>query len=177
MRKRSQYRVCRCTPYHGITHLEARLLRQMVNRSIHALCCAESCRWKYQRGLLLGDLCASAGHPWWAIKVWRLALSLILTKDYDDWRYVWTNTEWVNIDYVLSEEESLVLARRIDKMWRRLGHPEEVRMEVHATCEYDWFWLEKYDYDRQESLEFEAEIRDYEQRKATEELFHTVLFG
>jgi hypothetical protein len=157
--------------------LEARLLRQMVNRDVHALYCAESCRWKYQRGLLLGDLCASSGHPWWAIRVWRLALSLILTKDYDDWRYVWTNTEWINIDYVLSEEESLVLARRIDDMWRRLGHPEEVHMEVHATCEYDWFWLEKYDYDRHEIFEFEAEVRDYEQRKATEELFHTVLFG
>ena len=109
--------------------------------------------------------------------MWSLALSLILSKDYDDWRYVWTNTEWVNIDYVLSEEESLILARRIDKMWRRLGHPEKARMEIHATCEYDWFWLEKYDYDRQESLEFEAEVRDYEQRKATEALFHTVLFG
>ena len=60
MRKHIPYRVCNCTPTGTITHLEARLLRQMVNREIHPIRCAESCRRKRQKAQRLGDLCAEA---------------------------------------------------------------------------------------------------------------------
>lgn len=172
MRKRSNDRVCRCTPYHGITYLEARLLHDMINTQIHALCCAQSCRWKYQRGLLLGDLCAATGHPWWAMKVWCLTLALICEKDYADWIDVWINPDIVSTDYVLSETECLILGRRIDDKWRELGHPEKVGMERVAQDHYDWFWYEKYDYDRSWESQFNAEVKDYEQRQATEALFN-----
>ena len=172
MRNRRPYRVCRCTPSDGIVHLEARLLHDMINAQIHPLCCAKSCRWKYKRGLLLGDLCASAGHPWWAMKVWCLTLALICEKDWADWRYEWINPEWVRIDYVLSETECLTLGRRIDNLWCKLGHPEKVGMETMAKKEYDDFWYDKYDYDRNyyEQL-FDFELKEYETDNATAALF------
>ena len=171
MRKRSLYCVCHCTPTDGITHIEARLLHDMINRQIHALFSLKNCRWKYKRGLYMGDLCASSGHPWWAMKVWCLAMALIIEKDYDDWIYEWINPKYVSIRGVLSEEESLILARRIDDLWRKLGHPEKVGMEEVAKGQYDDFWYEKYDYDRNCFHEDEAEEREYEERQQTAALF------
>lgn len=175
MRKRSFYRVCRCTPTEGITHIETRWLCRMIDAQVHALRCAESCRWKYQRGLLLGDLCASSGHPWWAIKVWRFTQSLIFQKDYNDWIWEHVNPAWVRLTYVLCEEETAMLGRRIDDTWRHLGHPELAVMEAYARSDYDWFWMEKFDYDPSEYLRFEADIAAYEADKATNELFEQAL--
>ena len=150
MRRRIPYRVCRCTPDGCMTHLEARLLRQLVNREIHPLRCAESCRRKRQKAMRLGDLCAETGHFLWAMRVWSLGISLICDKDYDDWRYVWFNTRVVSLGDVTSEEDAKILGRRVDNLWRALGHPEMKGAEAWAEAEYDWLWLEKYDYDRNE---------------------------
>ena len=86
MRRRIPYRVCRCLPNGVVTHLEARLLKDLVNREIHPIRCAESCKRKFQKAMYLGDLCAETGHFWWARKIWRFAAGLIEDKDYDDWR-------------------------------------------------------------------------------------------
>ena len=51
MRRRIPYRVCQCMPNGVVTHLEARLLRDLVNREIHPIRCAESCKRKYQKGM------------------------------------------------------------------------------------------------------------------------------
>ena len=69
MRSKIPYRVCSCTPDGVVTHLEARMLRKMVNREIHPIMCAESCKQKFKRGMRIGDLCAEAGHFSWALKV------------------------------------------------------------------------------------------------------------
>ena len=45
-RPRIPYLVCRCLPNGVVTHLEARLLRDLVNREIHPIRCAQSCRRK-----------------------------------------------------------------------------------------------------------------------------------
>ena len=45
MRRRIPYRVCSCTPNGVVTHLEARLLKDIVNSAIHPIRCAESCKW------------------------------------------------------------------------------------------------------------------------------------
>jgi hypothetical protein len=44
-------------------------------------------------------------------------------------------------------------------------------MEEVATVRYDNFWYEKYDYDRNESYEFEEVVREYEERQETDALF------
>ena len=137
MRKHIPYRVCNCTPTGTITHLEARLLRQMVNREIHPL----------------GDLCAETGHFLWALKVWYLGLSEICRKDYDEWRLVHFNTDVVKLDDVVSEEDAMILGRRMDRLWCLLGYPEEAYYERKAEAEYDFLWLEKYDCDRWEDID------------------------
>ena len=110
----------------------------------------------YRFGLHLGQLCASSGHLWWAIKVWQYTLRLMCWKDYDDWICVPVNPDYIRIDSVLSEPESLDLGRRIDNLWQQLGHPECAIMQRYARSEYDFFWLEKYDYYRSEDEDFVA---------------------
>ena len=112
MRRRIPYRVCRCLPNGVVTHLEARLLKDIVNREIHPIRCAENCKRKFMKGMRLGDLCAETGHFWWARKIWYFTSGLIENKDYDDWRYVWFNTERVRLRDVISETECELLDRR-----------------------------------------------------------------
>ena len=134
MRRRIPYRVCRCLPNGIVTHLEARLLKDLVNREIHPIRCAESCKQKFQKAMYIGDLCAETGHFWWARKIWRFASRLIEEKDYNDWRYVWFDNNRVRLKDVISETESELLDRRCSQLWRALGHPE-----------YDW-WDERVEY-------------------------------
>ena len=83
MRRRISYRVCRCTPCGVVTHLEARLLKDLVNRTIHPIRCASSSKQMFMKGMRIGDLCAETGHFWWALKVWRWTMQLMDAKDYD----------------------------------------------------------------------------------------------
>ena len=134
MRRRIPYRVCRCLPNGVVTHLETRLLKDLVNREIHPIRCAESCKRKFQKAMYLGDLCAETGHFWWARKIWRFAAGLIEDKDYDDWRTVWFDNNRVRLRDVISETECELLDRRCSQLWRALGHPE-----------YDW-WDDRVEY-------------------------------
>lgn len=108
-----------------VTHLEARMLRRMVNREIHPIRCAESCKQKFMKGMRIGDLCAETGHFGWALKVWRYTAELIEWKDYIDWRNVCFNDEWMSLRDVISETECELLYRRCSDLWKHLGHPEE----------------------------------------------------
>lgn len=172
MRKKHSYRVCRCTPEGCVVHLEARLLHDLVNREIHPIRCAESCRRKAQVALRLGDLCEEAGHPWWALKVWMMACQLIANRDYDEWIGVWFNTDWVRLSHVVAEEWCLDLGRRIDGLWGRLGHPEMGWWEAKVRASYDWLWLEKYDFCPSEfDDEWDAVVQEYEAEKETEAIF------
>ncbi|MBR3079407.1 MAG: hypothetical protein IKH01_06275 [Prevotella sp.] len=134
MRRRIPYRVCRCLPNGVVTHLEARLLKDLVNREIHPIRCAASCKRKFQKAMYLGDLCAETGHFWWARKIWLFASGLIEDKDYDDWINVWFDNNRVHLRDVISETECELLDRRCSQLWRALGHPE-----------YDW-WDDRIEY-------------------------------
>ncbi len=134
MRKRIPYRVCRCLPNGVMCHLEARLLKELVNREIHPIRCAASCRRKYQKGMYIGDLCAETGHFWWARKIWLFTAGLIEDKDYEEWRYVWFDNNHVRLRDVISEAECELLYRRCSQLWRALGFPE-----------YDW-WDKRVEY-------------------------------
>jgi len=180
MRRRIPYRVCSCMPNGVVTHLEARLLRQLVNHEIHPIRCAVSCKRKYQKGMRIGDLCAETGHFYWAMKIWRLTQSLIENKDWDDWIYVHFNHEWMKLSDVVSEAECELLAKRRSDLWRALGHPEEAwwdeRMErlssVTEGTLYGYLWLEKYDFDPLElTEEFEEDMNKERSLQETEELF------
>lgn len=180
MRRRIPYRVCRCLPNGVVTHMEARLLHQLVNREIHPLRCAASCKRKFQKGMYIGDLCAETGHFGWALKVWSLTARLIEDKDWDDWRYVAFNHEWMRLTDVISETECELLSRRSSDLWRAMGFPEEAwwdekreHLAKSTFGSYYWYlWIEKYDYDPVEvTLEYEEMMADYERQLETEALF------
>jgi len=179
-RRRIPYRVCQCLPSGVVTHLEARLLREIVNRAIHPIRCAQSCKWKFMRGMYIGDLCAETGHFWWAMKVWGFTEYLIDSKDWADWRYVWFNTAYVRLSDVVSEAECELLSRRRSDLWRALGAPEmawwDERRESIASRTYGSYywdlWQDKYDYDPVGFLESWDEVeRDCEARQETERIF------
>lgn len=173
MRKRPVCPVCRCTPEQGVTHLDVRLLRQLLNREIHPIRCAHNLRRKAQKARILGELCVGANHPALAIKIWAFTENLIV--NYDDqwldnnWYY---NPQWNTLDNLMAEEEAKDLGRRIDEQYRKMGHPDEGGYEDYAIAHY--FWT-KY-YRKPEYYDFLKEYRVYleevRQRQATESLFN-----
>ena len=180
MRRRIPYRVCSCMPNGVVTHLEARLLKDLVNREIHPIRCAESCKRKFMKGLRLGDLCAETGHFWWAKKVWGLTEYLIDCKDWDDWRYVWFDNDRVRLSDVVSEAECELLSRRRSDLWRVLGHPEyawwdDEREHIASNTfgsYYDDLWEDKYGATPALwFVEAEKQEREEEARQETERIF------
>ena len=180
MRRRIPYRVCHCIPNGVVPHLEARLLKELVNREIHPIRCAESCKQKFMKGMRLGDLCAETGHFWWARKIWRFTASLIEDKDYDDWRYVWFNTQRVRLRDVISETECELLDRRCSQLWRALGHPEydwwndrvEYLTSTHFGTTYYYLFADKYDGYYDELIgEWEEQMEFAEAEQETQQIF------
>ena len=180
MRRRIPYRVCRCMPNGVVMHLEARLLKNLVNREIHPIRCAESCKRKYQKGSRIGDLCAETGHFWWAMRVWELTERLIANKDWDDWRYVWFDNNRVRLRDVISETECELLSKRRSDLWKALGFPEYAWWTAeweHIASDtfgshYTGLWLDKFDFDPVSgTVEWESSIREVRDNQETEVLF------
>ena len=182
MRRRIPYRVCSCMPSGVVTHLEARLLKDLVNREIHPIRCAESCKRKFQKGMYIGDLCAETGHFWWARKVWLFTASLIEEKDFDDWRYIWFDNRRVSLTDVISETECELLVRRCSDLWRALGFPEyawwddyweHIASETFGTY-YSYLFGEKYNsnwYPDQLQMEWEEEMKACRKALETNSIF------
>lgn len=150
MRRRfKDVRVCCCTPDKGVMYLNAKMLQSIVDVSIHPMRCASTTGRMAQKGLLIGDLCMEARHPLWALKVWRLTLSLIHAKDYDDWCDVWFNTKYVRLGDVIADGWCEVIGRRIDEAERRLGLSDAKGRESWEYRAgdgwYDSLYYEKYD--------------------------------
>lgn len=179
-RPRIPYRVCRCLPNGVVTHLEARLLKEMVNSAIHPIRCAASCKQKYMRGMRLGELCAETGHYWWARKVWSFTADLIERKDYDDWHYVWFDNNRVSLRDVISETECEQLRQRCSQLWSAWGFPEydwwDEQMEYLSShyfgTSYYYLYAEKFDgYGYQLFGEWEEEMMALKAEWETEQLF------
>ncbi len=182
MRRRIPYRVCRCLPNGVMPHLEARLLRELVNREIHPIRCAASCRRKFQKGMYIGDLCAETGHFLWAMKVWSYTASLIEAKDFDDWIYVSFDNNRVRLTDVISETEYELLVRRCCDLYKALDYPEEywwsdamerLASETFGTS-YHYLFGEKYDsnwYPDEFQLEWDEEMDTYAREEETARIF------
>ena len=162
-----------------VTHLEARLLRELVNREIHPIRCASTSARKAQKGLLLGDLCAEAHHPVWALKIWKFTLSQVHSKDYDDWIDVWFNTKYVRLKDVISDGICEVIGRRIDDVERALGlsdaHGRDSWEYRAGDGWYDSLFYEKYDSDWDSVRDWFVEMRNEAvEHQQTERFFHEV---
>ena len=157
-------------------YLDARLLKDIVNREIHPIRCASTCGRKAQKGLLLGDLCAEAHHPAWALKIWRFVLSEIHTKDYNDWVDVWFNTKYVRLRDVISDGICEIIGRRIDDLERRYGisQPQGRNCWEYWAGDgwYDSLFYEKYDSDWDSWRDYYLQLRtEAIARQKTERVF------
>ena len=182
MRRRIPYRVCSCMPNGVVTHLEARLLKDIVNQAIHPIRCAASCKWKFMRGMHIGDLCAETGHFLWALKVWGLTAGLIEDKDINDWIFVWFDNKRVRLTDVISETEYEVLIRRCCDLYKALGIYEEywwtddrerLTSETFGTS-YHYLFGEKYDsnwYPDRLQLEWNEEMSRCRKEQETSIIF------
>ena len=165
--------MCRCSPNSGFVYLEAKTLSDIVNKGIRIISSASTCPRKAQKGLLLGDLCQEAGHPMWALKVWKFTLREIHAKDYDDWIDVSFHTEYVRLRDVISDGACEVIGRRIDEVERSLGLLNACGRDSWAYRAsdgwYDSFWYEKYDCEWEDTrdyfIEFFKETRERQQRE------------
>ena len=180
MRRRIPYRACRCMPNGVVTHLEARLLKELVDRETHPIRCASTCARKAQNGLYLGNLCAEAHHPMWALKIWKFTLSQIHSKDYDDWIDVWFNTKYVRLRDVISEGICEVIGRCIDDIERTLGvsdaHGRDSWEYWAGDGWYDWLFYEKYDSDWDSVRDYYIEMRNAAlEYQHSERLFYELL--
>lgn len=177
MRKRfHHFRVCSCSPTDGVVFMDTQMLRDIVNREIHPIRCASTCGRKAQKGLVLGDLCAEAHHPLWAIRIWGFVIEQIHDKDYDDWVDVWFNTRYVRLQDVISNGLCEILGRRIDDVERRLGLAQPEGRDCYEYWAgdfwYDSFSYEKYDYDWDAQRDHFLQMRDEAMaRQATDRLF------
>ena len=182
MRRRIPYRVCSCMPNGVVTHLEARLLKELVNREIHPIRCAESCKRKYMKGSRIGDLCAETGHFVWAIKVWIHTASLIEEKDINDWMDVYFDNKRVRLTDVISETEYELLIKRCCDLYKALGFPEDywwsdsmerIASETFGTS-YHYLFGEKYNsnwFPAQLQMEWDAEMDKCRKEQDTAILF------
>jgi len=160
-----------------VTHLEARLLRDLVNREIRPIRCASKCSYKAHRGLLIGNLCAEAHHPMWALKIWKFTLSQIHSKDYDDWIDVWFNTKYMRLGDVISNGICEIIGRRIDDVERSIGlsdaHGRDSWEYMAGDGWYDYLYYEKYDYDwNSERDDYIAMRNEAVERQHSERFFH-----
>jgi len=177
VRKRFYHvRVCSCSPDKGVSYLDARMLKDIVNRGIHPIRCASTCAQKAHKGLLLGDLCAEARHPMWALKIWFFVLDQIHSKDYDDWLYEWFNEKYVRLRDVISDGICEIIGRRIDEVERRLGlsDPHGLDSWEYRAGDgwYNYFRYEKYDSYWDDLRDYYVKIRDEAMaRQKTERLF------
>jgi hypothetical protein len=171
MRKRSIYRVCRCTPNGRIEQLETRLLVQMVNHDVHAIRCARYGGQKALVALRIGRLLEETGHDWWAVRLWLFAIGEIHAKDYDDWIDVWFNDKYVSFHEVISDGSCAVLGRCVDEVERRHGWslPQGMDSWEYRAGDgwYDSFRFEKFDCDwhywRQHYLDMRDAAIDWQQ--------------
>ena len=180
MRRRIPYRVCRCMLNGVVTHLEARLLKDLVNREIHPIRCASTCARMAQKGLYLGNLCAEAHHPMWALKIWKFTLSQIHSKDYDDWIDVWFNTKYVRLRDVISDGICEIIGSRIDDIEQKLGLSVPQGRDSWKYWAGDgWYnslFYEKYDSDWDSVRDFYIEMRNEAvEFQHLERFFHEVL--
>ena len=156
--------------------LDVKILKDIVNRGIHAIRCASTCAHKAHRGLLLGDLCAEAHHPLWALKIWKFTLKQIHNKDYDDWIDVWFNTKYVRLQDVISEGICEIIGRRIDVVERSVGlsdaHGRDSWEFRAGEGWYNDFRYEKYEFNWEELREEWIKERDEAiERKERERIF------
>ena len=145
MKRRKKNCVCSCTPVGGILYMDAIVLNKMLNEAERLLEAEENCRIVGKNALELGILCEQKGWNMRAIGIWEKFLRQIAGRD-----SVWGNEETplpapgVSISHLTAEAEAQALGRRIDRLWKRIKHPELANAKKRTDIYYWDIWLSRY---------------------------------
>lgn len=142
-RKKNFVRVCSSTPKGDVRTTDTQVLKQLISEQQAAIAREPNTRKMAQRALELGDLCLSSGCPMKAIQVWRDAALRLGERDCF-WVDEPINPDFVRFDDLVSAKEARTLGRRIDRVWRLLGHPEMATWSRGMKKYYEDLWLDKY---------------------------------
>ncbi len=143
-RQKHFVKVCSSTSRGDLSIMDLQVLNQIVRDEEAAIGQEKNVRKAARRALALGDICMAAGCPIKAIRIWRAMAQRLLDED-----YYWVDAPWyyeayTSMENLISKEEGLALAQRIDQAWHQLGHPEMATWARHLRKEYCNMWLDRY---------------------------------
>ena len=136
MERKSYYCVCRCTPREGVVSMDARLLDEILDKGWKTINATENARVIAQIKMSNTKKAATSTK---AVATKKVAPKAAETKTK---KAEIKNAEKKNT--VVSMDECKELGRRIDSLWRCLGHREMAVFERHARHYYHDMWLDKY---------------------------------
>ncbi len=143
-RQKHFVKVCSSTSRGDLSIMDLQVLNQIGHDEEDSIGQEKNVRKAARRALALGDICMAAGCPIKAIRIWRAMAQRLLDED-----YFWVDAPWyyeayTSMENLISKEEGLALAQRIDKAWHQLGHPEMATWTRHLRIEYGNMWLDRY---------------------------------
>ncbi len=137
--------MCSCTPVGGILYMDAIELNRFINESTLELAKEPNTRTVGSRALELGILCEQKGWNLRALGIWEKFLQQIYNYDsYWGMEEVPLPSPSVRIADLMAKDEARTLGKRIDRLWKRIGHPELA--DAHRRVDrYYWdIWLSRY---------------------------------
>lgn len=137
--------MCSCTPVGGIIYMDAIVLNQLLNESVHSLEAEPNTRKVGKRALELGILCEQKGWNIRALGIWEKFLQQI--RNYDSsWGFEEFPLPYPNarISDLMAEDEAKTLSKRIDRLWKRIGHPELADAKKRVDIYYWEIWFHRY---------------------------------
>ena len=143
-RQKHFVKVCSSTSRGDLSIMDLQVLNQIVHDEEDSIGQEKNVRKAARKALALGDICMAAGCPIKAIRIWRAMAQRLLDED-----YFWVDAPWyyeayTSMENLISKEEGLALAQRIDQAWHQLGHPEMATWARHLRKEYCDMWLDRY---------------------------------
>lgn len=143
MAKQSYYCVARCKSDGTLSWQDSEMLDQFAREEVAKIQSIKNLRRQAQRAILLGDTCCASGHPMKAVRIWIDALRHI--SQYDDlWLDIPINTDLTSWDMLVSQDEALQLAKRIDTTCIEIGMPHLAWWRHAVKSDYRDKWLDKY---------------------------------
>ena len=145
MKRRKKNCVCSCTPVGGITFMDPIVLNQMLNESELSLEAEANTRLVGKIALELGILCEQKGWNLRALGIWEKYLQQIVAYDSywgdEDVPLPFPN---VRISHLMAEHEAMTLGKRIDRLWKRINHPELANAKKRVERYYWNIWFSRY---------------------------------
>ena len=142
-KRRRIHCVCSCTHRGRICFVDAIVLNQMVKDGEREIQHESNTRKAGRMALELGILCEKKGWHLRAIDIWKKGIGQLAYHD-QVWGWRRLPSTHDRIGQFIAEEEALELGRRIDAVWKEIGHEELAEALRQATEIYWDIWLSRY---------------------------------